>query len=166
MPVPQKWIDTQAEPFEGCLIILNIGKDNYDSLKICGEYYDNVVEAIKHAHAKGFAVLYLGDVKHGTMEPPEDLPALAGADVSRLMGHACGLQLAEFPAEPNARMAIFGEIARLLFERGRQGALLPLTFTKDAYANGRWRICGNCTLDGEQVLHPVVEIQLGHKVRK
>jgi hypothetical protein len=158
MPVPQKFIDVQAEPFDGCLIVMNIGKDNYRDLKMSREYELCICEAIKRAHAAGHAVLYLGDSLHGVMAPPDEFPALDGADVPRLMAQACRTQIAEFPANPMFRMAQFQEMARLVYSNSRNGLLLPLLFSEKSYEVGRWRIAGSCTIEGVKVLHPVTTI--------
>lgn len=144
------FIENHTEPFDGALIILNIGEENIKRLSLSTEYMGKISEAIKFAHAKGHIVLYLFDTTCGVMPRPDDFPSLDGADASALLNTLTQFPNTNFSENPIRRMATFREIAIRIFESG--------AFPFSSLIQGAWRITGNCQINSTNVILPVTTI--------
>jgi hypothetical protein len=142
------FIDSKQLVFDGALIILNIGADNYAAIGMDHRYNESLENAIRTAHAKGHVVVYLFDNLHGVSPKPDDLPSLEGHDISRLMASFSRHTIADFSYDPETRMTAFREIS--------DGVKRAIRI--DTTQDGSCSIMGLCKIQGEQVLLPLTEI--------
>lgn len=143
------WADEQRfGPFDGALIVMNIGSDDPAGEILPEHYMKSLQEAVSKAHTKGWAVVYAFDSERGVAPPLFELDAIHGMDFSRLMHDVCGLAKAEFDADPDARMSQFVSMTDRLFSH-------------DAFSFASYgcEITGRCFIDSTQAIVPVTQIQ-------
>lgn len=139
--------DEAFGPFDGVLIVMNIGRDNYRNLDMPKAYSEAVQDAVKQAHADGWAVIYAFDSKCGIDQPPDDWDFLPGHTHYRLMNDVCGRRFADFSLLPTPRMDEF----RAMFEH------LKLHKAFNFQGNGQLLI-GSCRIDQLPVLLPLTVV--------
>lgn len=61
MTLDTQWVDKPSTfgPYDGCLVVMNMGKDNYQAFEFPRDYEEEVVAAIGRAHADGWTVIHL-----------------------------------------------------------------------------------------------------------
>lgn len=142
------WADKQggpAGPFEGVLILMNMGQDDLATSPMDSEYGIGLASAIAEAHAKGRLVLYVFD--RGMSPPPEYFDVIEGMDHLRLMAQACGRDVASFPYDAQARLWEFREMAAAAFSQK------DFKFTGHAAS-----IAGKCEIHGMQAFVPPTKL--------
>ena len=144
------WIDRDekkpAGPFDGVLIVLNIGKENYKSLP--EKFVQSVRDAVGEAHAAGWLVLYLFDSAIGAQPPPEEFDNIEGFDFYRRVQDVWGRSAADFEPLPDKRMKEFVSLAESI--RQYKGFLIQGKAAK---------VIGSCSIAGSKTLMPLVEIK-------
>lgn len=143
------WADEQkAGPFDGVLIVMNIGKDDgVEPDPLPQHYFDSLSEAVAMAHARGHAVVYVFD--KGIMLPRDELGSMTGMDFYRLMHEACGKATADFDLNPDRRNQQFIDMVDSIFSHG------AFTFVGKAA-----KITGICRIDGCEAIVPVTTLKL------
>ena len=144
------WVDRNenkpAGPFDGVLIVLNVGVENFKSLP--KEFLQSVRDAVGDAHAAGWLVLYLFDSAIGAQPPPEEFDNIEGFDFYRNMHDVWGRNVADFEPLPDKRMKEFVSLAESV--REYKGFVVQGKAAK---------IVGQCSIAGSKTLMPVVEIK-------
>jgi len=134
-------------PFDGVLLVLNIGEDNYESLNLPQEYEDALQDALANAHADGWAVIYLFDNMRGVCNPPEHFEFTEEVDFYRLMRQTVGTGEASFSRVASERAQQFESMLENIWKH------------QDFMFVGRSAsIVGLCRVGGERVLFPVTAI--------
>jgi hypothetical protein len=138
------WIDEKPKyPFEGALIVMNMGQEDLEKFPPPAEYLASLVSEISEAHAAGRAVIYLFD--KGTSPIPEHLDWMDDMDFRRLSS-SLGMPSLSFSLSVKERQRELEALAT-----GARGQ-------DDFVVRGPVRIMGACLLDGERVLMPPVEV--------
>lgn len=141
-----KFVDKKDEisgPFNGCLIVLNIN----DNTKIGQEYRKNLSEAVSNAQADGHAVLHLFDSRLGVTQETEFLPHAESHDFYMLLSSFASAQNAEFSLVPSIRNLQIKNIFESIF-----------ACQQFSFMNKKGAIIGRCTIDGDEVFLPYIEI--------
>ena len=143
------WVDRDenkpAGPFDGVLIVLNVGNENFKSLP--KEFLQSVRDAVGEAHASGWLVLYLFDA-FTAQPPPEEFDNIEGMDFYRRLQEVWGRDKADFEPLPEKRMKEFLSLA----ESVRQ--------YKGFVVQGKGvKAIGACSIAGSKTLMPLVEIK-------
>jgi len=140
------WIDedekAKVEPFNGCLMILNIGADTLGGLN--PDYVTELKEHISNAHADGLMTLYVFDVETGPSKVPEDWDFIESMDFIRMSFGVCGRRDFNFKVDPEARKKELTEMV--------DSARVHFPF------NGPVSITGRCQIDSTPVVMPLVQI--------
>ena len=143
------WVDKQDNPpFEGALILFNLGNENYKAFP--SEYFEKIKEAVNQAHADGWAILYLFDQEIMAMTPPEELEFVESSDFSRLANKTMGVPTLRFPFMPEDRLCYI------------KGLLLSLEDPLGQFKiDGRdFIIAGQCYIGKEKVFLPLTKVTL------
>lgn len=140
------WIKGKApDRFDGCLVILNIGQQNYS--KVDSKYLGQLESHISDAIAMGHMILYLFDKETGGQPQPEIFDQAEGISNIRMLATITTRTDANFKLMPKERMAEFKALAEEI--RGNE----------DFQFKGPTFICGSCKIDGMPVLLPKTEIE-------
>ena len=143
------WVDKpEIQPFDGALILFNVGKGNYKSFP--EEYFEKIREAVNQAHADGWAVLYLFDQEIVEGETPEELEFVEATDFVRLESKTIGVPSLRFPTIPEERICYI------------KGLLLSLDDPLGQFSvkKEKFIIVGQCYIGKEKVFLPLTEIDL------
>ena len=142
------WLNKKevAGPFDGVLVVLNIGDGNYKTFS--EKYIASVREAVNDAHAAGFLVLYLFDTIVGAMPPPDEFDNMEDMDFYRMMKDIWARDKADFAPLPNKRMEEFMGLVKSI----KESKLFSIP-GKGA------KIIGSCSIAGSQTLMPLTEIK-------
>lgn len=132
-------------PFDGCLVIMNIGVENFASFD--KGYIERVLNAAADARASGWAILWVFNGELGVMRLPEEWEFMDGHDYIRPMSVVCGRRDSNFPTLPDARKAEFKAMADAVFSH-KSFRFLGKTMT----------LMGSCSIDGTPVLLPPTEV--------
>lgn len=147
---PPNFIDKpeQYGPFNGALLVLNIGQDNIDKLgiRLGSNYYEELVEAIADAMADGWAIMYLFDSEHGVSEEPDGFEDHEDITFRRLLGKTCGMEVADFSLIPSERKKQFESMRKHLQE------------VEDLVVGDDMAVMGSCKIGGDKVLMPLTPI--------
>jgi hypothetical protein len=144
------WLDEKPlEPFDGVLVVMNIGEENYEDIwQRDRDYATKVEEAVRSAHAKGWLVLFLFDDDWGVMPAPQAFDILEDQDFVRPTKMICkDLRDLNFSGDPNTRMHQFGDILC---------GIVAHKYWK--FRKLKAQIMGLCTIEGVDVQHPLMEI--------
>lgn len=137
-------------PFEGMLIVLNVPKEGFEQQ----EYDDLVLEEVKTAHRRGWAVIYLYDPLNMDSIPAyyDNTPEM---DFQTICEKA-GRQSLTFPLLPEKRMAEFRNMLLTLLQKlPSQG----VNFRK----NIAGRLVGAAHIGADSVFLPVFDFVLGQQ---
>jgi len=139
------WVDEgpKPKPYDGCLIIMNIGQDNISDVP-AGEK-EKVVEALADAHAGGCAVLYVFDSDVGPMPPPEEFDFVVGMDEVRMGFDVLNMRMIQFSPGPDKQQAEMAALKDRLKERLNETTLR---------FDGPVRFCGYCMVGEKKVFLP------------
>ena len=140
------WVDEgpKPAPFNGCLVIMNIGQDNIHKVPV-GEK-EKVVDALADAHAGGCAVLYVFDSDIGPMPPPEEFDSVEGMDGVRMGFDVLNMRTIQFSSDPDKQSAEMEALKERLKDR-----LKDTTLRFD----GPVRFCGYCMVGEKKVFLPL-----------
>jgi hypothetical protein len=128
-------------PFDGCLVVMNIGKETYgDVYKTSPAYIEQVENCIADAHADGWLVLYLFDSDTGAQPQPEEFDFVEGMDFFRPMSSICGRKDSNFALLPDKRSEQFAEMKKQICSKFRVGSRVVFV--------------GQCSIDSVKVLLP------------
>ena len=143
---PNEMSDPSAfGPFDGCLVVMNIGLETYnDVYKLSPAYIEQVENCVADAHADGWLVLYLFDSDTGAQPPPEEFDVIEGMDFFRPMGMTCGRKDSNFALLPDKRNEEFAEMKRQIRSKFRAG--------------GETVFVGQCSIDSVKVLLPPTKV--------
>lgn len=147
MTLETQWIDKPDTfgPYEGCLVIMNMGKENYQAFEFPRDYEDSVSQAIANAHAGGWAVIHLFyDVSmlsecSDNLEFMEEMDHLRGANMY-------GSNL-DFSLDPDRRLAEMNSVM--------DGIWGDENFR---FVGNRSAMIGQCKIAGAETLIPFTEI--------
>ena len=132
-------------PFDGCLMVMNIGEDTKHVMT--PEFHEQLTNAVADAHASGWVVLWVFDNETGAMKLPDDWDVIEDMDFVRMMFDVCGRKDSNFPTLPGARMEQFKAMA--------QCARSHNSFDIRGRAT---KIMGSCSIDGVKVLMPLIDV--------
>jgi hypothetical protein len=136
------WVDNKSKhPFEGALVVMNMGQNEWVELRPSSEYAEALVSEISEAHAAGMAVIYLFD--KGISLAPEHVGWIEDMDFCRL-SRSFGMPSLSFSLSIRERQREFAALAAAV--RGQD----------DIAIRGPVKIMGACCVDGERVLMPLV----------
>jgi len=141
-----EWIKGKTEERNGCLLVMNIGNDNIDSIPI--NYAEKIRERVNDAHANGWMVLYVFDSKTDPSKPPDYFDNGEEMDVVRMMFDVCGRKDSNFNLLPELRLKEFNAIADFVIEHPDFDCLRSANFA----------VCGLCSIDGDPVLMPPFDL--------
>jgi hypothetical protein len=140
------WVDedekAKVEPFNGCLIILNIGADTLSGLS--ADYITELKEHISNAHADGHVTLYIFDIDTSPLKVPDDWDFIEGMDFIRMSFGVCGRRDFNFKVDPEVRKKELSEMVNNL--------RVHFPF------HGSVSITGRCQIDSTPVVMPLVQI--------
>jgi hypothetical protein len=136
------WVDEgpKPKPYEGCLVIMNIGQDNISDVPV-GEK-EKVVEALADAHAGGCAVLYVFDSDVGPMPQPEEFDFVAEMDVVRMGFDILNMRTIQFSPDAEKQRAEMAALKERIKERLNETSLRFY---------GPVRFCGYCMVGEKKV---------------
>lgn len=140
-------------PFEGLLMIVNLGEENFDDLNLSSDYIDSVSNAIRLAHAGGHAVLYLYDLANAHLSKPTLFGELEGSDFSSLITTICP-EIKKFSFKKEYDEQLF-KIASNIFNNGIEP---NVNFDQKYFETGNIKITGIFTIAGQEQMLPVTEI--------
>lgn len=149
MSVKTMWADRDGEaptihgPYDGLLLIMNVGLDSVKKDPLPYDYERALMEAIGMAHASGWAVIYAFDM--GAEQAPEYFDFIEGMDHLRLMGETCKRAEANFSGVPSRRTQEFKAMAQAVFDKSD-----TFKFTQRI-----GRIAGKCKIEGIETFLPV-----------
>lgn len=151
MPTKTTWVDKpNSYLFEGALLVLNIGNNNYKSLP--QEYLESLQDATRTAHASNWAVLWLFDPEEGVSPPPEEFEIFEDSDFPRLADKVLGVPKLMFPFMPVERDCyIRGLILSMSDPLGQ--------FFIDDKIRPKFFVIGQCHIGKEKVLLPLTEVE-------
>ena len=135
-------------PFSGALLILNVGRDNYEKIGITEEYEESLIEAIAMAHADGWATIYLFDDARGVSLIPEGFEDIEDMNFCRLLRPSTGMPSADFSIVPSEREKQFAKMLERLWK-----------MEDFSFRGSSASIAGLCKIGGEEVLLPVTCLQ-------
>jgi hypothetical protein len=143
MATPTTWVNKQEYgPYNGVLIVFNIGKANYKTIPNMNEQYLSLVMSeVNSAHARGMSVLYLFDDEIPYSMPPDEFDFMEEFDHIR-PSSMYGADL-KFPLDYEARTTKMRKIAAEVFA--------DTTFT---FVSRQTRFIGHIHIDGDAVLMP------------
>lgn len=153
MSVKTVWADRDSDgptisgPYDGLLLIMNIGDESNRESPLPYDYDRSLREAMANAHASGWAIVYCFD--KGTENPPEDFDFVDGQDHLRLMGETCKRPEADFSGMPEARMGQLTAMAQATFDKTD-----TFKFTQRAAM-----VAGRCRIEGLDALLPVTSLR-------
>ena len=131
-----------VEPFNRCLMILNIGADTLGGLN--PDYVMELKEHISNAHADGLMTLYVFDIETGPSKVPEDWDFIEGMDFIRMSFGVCGRRDFNFKVNPE--------------ERKKELAEMVNSVRSSFPFHGPVSITGRCQIDSTPVVMPLVQI--------
>jgi len=138
-------------PFDGLLMVLNVGNDSYPPRGWSQAYEDALIEAMTQAHYDGWAIVYLFD--HGTSMPPTHFDFIEDMDFLRLTNTYCGSRPAskgcDFSLLPQERDEEIAGIAAKII----QSPEFSFPGTPPV------KVVGSCRIGGEEVLLPLTEVR-------
>lgn len=145
-PFTPNFIDKPEKngPFEGALVIFNIGSDNYESISMPAEYEQYLCDSINDAIARGLAIIYAWDTDKGISLPPLGYEDRDDMVFTRLLADVCGIQKADFDISPSERSTVFGHMAENLLSHKE-------FFFTSPYVG----FIGLCRIDGTDVFMPL-----------
>jgi hypothetical protein len=138
----------ELEPFNGCLVIFNIGNHNYDNIGMTWFFGGLLTEAVANAHASGWLVYYVFDSKHGSSVPPDFLDNVADQDFVGLSKKVLGTELIDFSLLPSKRMQQFKQIIGSI--SSQQGIKI---------LGSSAVVTGLCGFEGDEVFLPPTEVK-------
>ena len=141
--MPAIWVGESAEknqwgPYEGLLIIMNVGKT---CPPVPVDYQDMLIDEVSQAHANGWLVVYVGD--KGVSLPEDYLDYIEDFDHIRLMHDFCGRKEADFSILPDERAKELSAMAQHGFSRPHF-----------SFQGTSARIVGRCKIGGKETLIP------------
>ena len=133
-------------PFDGVLIVLNIGNENFKSLP--EKFVSSVRDAVGEAHAAGWLVLYLFDF-NTVNPPPDEFDNMPEMDAYRRLKDVWkGKEEASFALLPTERNKEFLSLA---------GEIIVNKYWTITRKNAK--IIGSCSIASEKTLMPLTEIK-------
>lgn len=130
-------------PFDGALVIFNLGEDDWPPEGMSQEYEDHLRESIASAYADGRVVLFLWDAAKGVSLPPECVETMPDMCFYRFLSDLCGVPVAEFPLLPRERDEEFRKMAQKIGESSEY-----------VLAEKRFAFMGRCWIGKKEVLLP------------
>lgn len=141
-----QWLGQKVEERNGCLMVMNIGNDNFETLP--DNYLNQIRDRVGQAHADGWMVLYVFDSATDPSKPPEYFDTAEEMDTVRMMFDVCGRRDSNFNLIPEQRLAEFNAIATSIINHPAFETLRSENFA----------ICGQCSIDGQKVLLPPFDL--------
>lgn len=135
-------------PYEGCLVVFNIGQHNYNSLGMTKQFEEEFNQALADAHASGWLVYFVFDDKRGASLPPEHMNYFQDMDIVGLSGKIIGKDTIDVSLLPDQRIIQFRDI----IERIRSQPDIKI-LTSSAM------VTGLCKIDGDEVFIPPTVIK-------
>lgn len=140
------WIKDAVEERNGCLLVMNIGNDNYNDLP--DNYVKTISERVNQAHADGWMVLYVFDSEVDPSQPPEYFDSSEDMDKVRMFFDVCGRRDSNFNLIPAKRLEEFNAISECVINHPDFECLRSANFA----------VCGQCSIDGRKVLLPPFDL--------
>lgn len=134
------WIGDKQDKRNGCLLVMNIGNDNYEAIP--NDFIEKVKDRVAEAHADGWMVLYVFDDKVDPSKPPEYFDDGQEMDAVRMMWDVCGRRDSNFNLYPEQRLKEFNAMSEAVVAAFEE--LMSANFA----------LCGMCSIDGQKVLLP------------
>lgn len=135
-----EFINRKDEYFNGCLMVMNIGNDNYESLP--KEFIEKISERVREAHADGWMVLYVFDDVTDPSKAPDYFDSQEEMDFVRMMWGVCGRRDAVFALSPTQRLKEFNDISGHVIEAFEE------------LRSENFAVCGMCSIETQKVLLP------------
>lgn len=140
------WINIRPiEKYNGCLLILNIGEENFGLLP--EQYRESLKDWVSKAHAGGHITIYAFDADTGPFRVPDLFDDIEGMDFVRMMFDVCGRRDSNFSLSPSERAEEFKQIGEKI-----------RTHDRYRFSPQDLNICGKCKIDGTEVLLPITAI--------
>ena len=144
----------RIEPFNGCLLVLNIGSENCDKIGMGKHFRTMLTEAVSEAHAAGWLVCYVFDNKLGSSPPPDFVDSAPEQDLVGLSNKFFNVDAIELSLLPRERMRQLAQlIERISCQPSPQGPQVLFVASFPAVATGL------CKIDGDEVFLPPVKIR-------
>ena len=136
------------EPYEGCLVVFNIGEHNWHKIGMSKHFEETLTKAVADAHASGWLVQYVFDLGTELSPPPDFLDSAPEQDLTGISGKLLGMDFLDFSLVPSQRREQFKRIV----ERVSSQAGVKLLGSSVV-------VTGWCKIGGDEVFLPPTRVK-------